>query len=40
LEWLDVVLKLGQLGKYIRNTLKVWKCCAEEGWRMSEGLVV
>jgi hypothetical protein len=28
-----VVLKLGHFGKEIRNTGKVLKCCAGEGWR-------
>jgi len=28
------------LGAQIRNTWKVLKCCAEEGWRRSVGLIV
>jgi hypothetical protein len=36
----SVVLKLGYFGKYIKNTLKVLKCGAEEGWRRSVGLIV
>jgi hypothetical protein len=29
------VLKLGYFGKYIRNTWKVLKCAAGEGWGRS-----
>jgi hypothetical protein len=35
-----MVLKLGHLGKKIRNTLKVLKCGAGEGWRRSVGPIV
>jgi hypothetical protein len=34
------VLELGHFGKYIRNTWKVLKCDAGEGWRRSVGLIV
>jgi hypothetical protein len=32
-----VVLKTGHFGKHIRNTVKVFKCGAGEGWRRSVG---
>jgi hypothetical protein len=32
-----MVLKLGHLGRYIRNTWKVLKYDAGEGWRRSVG---
>ena len=32
-----MVLKLGHLGKYVRNTWKVLKCDAGEGWRRLSG---
>jgi len=32
-----MVLKLGQFEKEIRNTWKVSKCVAGEGWRRSVG---
>jgi hypothetical protein len=35
-----MVLKLGTLRKEIRNTLKVFKCGAAEGWRRSVELNV
>jgi len=35
-----VVLKLGHFGKYIRNTLKIVKCGAGEGWQRSVGSIV
>jgi hypothetical protein len=34
------VQKLGHLGKQIRNTWKVLKCGAGEGWRISVGPIV
>jgi hypothetical protein len=33
--WLCMVLKLGRFGQQIRNTWKVLKCGAGEGWRRS-----
>jgi hypothetical protein len=30
-----MVLQIGHCGKWIRNTLKVLKCGAGEGWRRS-----
>jgi len=33
------VLKLGHFGQQIRNTWKVSKCGAGEGWRRSVGLI-
>jgi hypothetical protein len=33
-----MMLKLGHFGKYIRNTCKVLKCGAGEGWRNEEVL--
>jgi hypothetical protein len=35
-----MVLKLGRLGQEIRNTWKVLKCGAGEGWRRSVGLIM
>jgi hypothetical protein len=35
--WLCMVLKLGRFGQQIRNTWKVLKCGAGEGWRRSVG---
>jgi hypothetical protein len=35
-----MVLKLGQIGKQIRNTWEVLKCGAGEGWRRSVGWIV
>jgi len=35
-----MVLKNGLFGKYIRNTWKVLKCGAAEGWKRSVGPVV
>jgi len=35
-----MVLKLGHFQEKIRNTSKVLKCEAEEGWRRSVGLIV
>jgi hypothetical protein len=35
-----MALKIVQLGKYIRNTLKVFKYGAGEGWRRSVGPIV
>jgi len=35
--WLFMVLKLGHFGQQIRNTWKVLKCGAGEGWRRSVG---
>jgi hypothetical protein len=35
-----MVLKLGHFGAYIRNTWKVLKCGAGEGWRRSFVLIV
>jgi hypothetical protein len=35
--WLYMVLKLGRFGQQIRNTRKVLKCGAGEGWRRSVG---
>ena len=32
-----IMLKLGRFGKQIRNTWKVLKCGAGEGWRRSVG---
>jgi hypothetical protein len=33
--WLCVVLKIGRFGQQIRNTWRVLKCGAGEGWRRS-----
>ena len=38
--WLCVELKLGHFGKWTRNTWKVLKCGALEGWRRSVGPIV
>ena len=38
--WLCMVLKLGRFGQQIRNTWKVLKCGAGEGWRRSAGPIV
>ena len=38
--WLCMVLKLGRFGQQIRNTWKVFKCGAGEGWRRSVGPIV
>ena len=35
-----MVLKLGRFGQQIRNTWKVLKCGAGEGWRRSVGSIV
>jgi len=35
-----MVLKIGLFGKYIRNTWKVLKCGAGEGWKRSVGPVL
>jgi len=35
-----VVLKLGRFGQWIRNTWKVLKCGAGEGWKRSVGLIM
>jgi len=35
-----MVLKLGDLGKCIRNTRKVFRCGAGEGWRRSVGPIL
>jgi hypothetical protein len=35
-----MVLKLGHFVKYTRNTWKVLKCGAGEGWRRSVGRIV
>ena len=35
-----MVLKLGRCGQQIRNTWKVLKCGAGEGWRRSVGPIV
>jgi hypothetical protein len=32
-----VVLQIGHFGKYIRNTWKILRCVAGEGWRKSIG---
>jgi len=34
-----MVLKLGHFGKEIRNTWKILKCGAGEGWRRSGGTI-
>jgi hypothetical protein len=34
------VIKLRKLEKYNKNTLKVFKCVAAEGWRISDGPVM
>jgi hypothetical protein len=34
-----MVLKLGGFGQQIRNTWKVLKCGAGEGWKLSFGLI-
>ena len=38
--WLCMVLKLGRFGQQIRNTWKVLKCGAGEGWRISVGSIM
>ena len=38
--WLCMVLKLGRFGQQIRNTWKVLKCGAGEGWRRSVGPIM
>jgi len=38
--WLCMVLKLGHFGQQIRNTWKVVKCGAGEGWRRSAGPIM
>ena len=38
--WLCMVLKLGRFGQQIRNTWKVLKCGAREGWKRSAGLIM
>jgi hypothetical protein len=35
-----MVLKLGHLGQQIRNTWKVLKCGAREGWKRSVGPIM
>ena len=35
-----MVLKLGRFGQQIRNTWKVLKCGAGEGWRRSVGPIM
>jgi hypothetical protein len=35
-----MVLKLGPFGQQIRNTWKVLKCGAVEGWRRSAGQIM
>ena len=35
-----MVLKLGRFGQQIRNTWKVLKCGAREGWKRSVGLIM
>jgi hypothetical protein len=35
-----MVLKVGQFGKWIRNTWKVRKCGVGEGWRRSVGSII
>jgi len=35
-----MVLKLGHFGQQIRNTWKVLKCGAGEGWKRSVGLIM
>jgi hypothetical protein len=35
-----MIIRLGHFGKEIRNTWKVLKCSAEEGWIRSVGLIV
>ena len=39
-EWLCMVLKLGHFGQPIRNTWKVLKCGAGEGWKRSVGPIM
>jgi hypothetical protein len=38
--WLCMVLKLERFGQQIRNTWKVLKCGAGEGWRRSVGQIM
>jgi len=38
--WLCMVLKLGHFGQQIRNTWKVLKCGAGEGWSRSVGPIM
>jgi len=38
--WLCMVRKLGRFGQQIRNTWKVLKCDAGEGWRRSVGPIM
>ena len=38
--WFCMVLKLGRFGQQIRNTWKVWKCGAGEGWKRSVGPIM
>ena len=38
--WLCMVLKRGRFGQQIRNTWKVLKCGAGEGWRRSVGSIM
>jgi len=40
MSWLFMVLKLGRFGQQIRNTWKVLKCGAGEGWRRSVGPIM
>jgi hypothetical protein len=35
-----MVLKLGSFGQWIRNTWRVLKCGAGEGWRRSVGPIM
>jgi hypothetical protein len=35
-----MVLKLGHFGEWVRNTRKVLKCGAAEGWRIWFGPIV
>jgi hypothetical protein len=39
-EWLCMVLKHGRFGQQIRNTWKVLKYGAREGWRRSVGPIM
>jgi hypothetical protein len=38
--WHCMALKLGHLGKQIRNTWEVLKCVGGDGWRRSVRLIV
>jgi hypothetical protein len=40
INYICMVLKLGRFGQQIRNTWRVLKCGAGEGWRRTDGQIM